>query len=50
MFVWQVREIGDCVRGIYLAQIRAVVHTIIEFGVEATAVLLIASQGGGLCS
>ena len=54
MFVWQVHKIGECVCvcvcGIYLAHIGAVVRTIIEFGVKAAAVLLIASQGGGLCS
>ena len=36
--------------GIYLAQNGAVVNTMIDFGVEAADVLLIAAQGGGMCS
>ena len=41
MYVWG---------GIYLAQNGAVLNTMIDFGLEAAAVLLKAAQGGGLCS
>jgi hypothetical protein len=38
-----------CVCGVCLAQNGTVVSAIVMFGVEAAAVLLIASQGGGFC-
>lgn len=47
--MWQVHKIGECMYGIYLARNETVVNSVIELGVEAAAVQLVASQVG-LCS